>query len=145
VNPNLQSSIDTMNHLNNISDTLSMRDTDNQLVPRLATEWEAVDELRWRFRLRDDATFHNGEPFDAHAVKFSIERLIAPETGSTIIELRSVSHVEIVDDLTADIVMSDPDPVIPEKVSLSGGVMLPPKYLQDVGPDAYATDPLGPG
>src|SRR5690625_5595518 len=91
-----------MNVLINIFDTLTMRDTDNQLVPRLATEWEAVDELRWRFRLRDDATFHNGEPFDAHAVKFSIERLIAPETGSTIIELRSVSHVEIVDDLTAD-------------------------------------------
>lgn len=145
LDPHLESGLDAMNVLINIFDTLTMRDTDNQLVPRLATEWEAVDEHRWRFRLRDDVAFHNGEPFDAHAVKFSIERLIAPETGSTIIELRSVSHVEVVDELTADIVMIDPDPVIPEKVSLFGGVMLPPGYLQDVGPEAFARDPIGTG
>src|SRR5690625_7553574 len=116
--------MDAINVCINYAASLTMRYTYNLLLPRLATELEAVDELLWRFRLRDDATFHNGEPFDAHAVKFSIERLIAPETGSTIIELRSVSHVEIVDDLTADIVMSDPDPVIPEQVSLFGGVKI---------------------
>lgn len=145
LDPHLESGLDGMNVLINIFDTLTMRDADNDLVPRLATSWEAVDEHRWRFHLRTDAAFHNGEPFDAEAVKFSIERLIDPATESTIIELRSVDHVEIVDEFTADIVMADPDPVIPEKVSLFGGVMLPPRYLQDVGRDQFAAQPVGTG
>src|SRR5690625_1316799 len=50
LDPHLESGLDAMNVLINIFDTLTMRDTDNQLVPRLATEWEAVDDLRWRDR-----------------------------------------------------------------------------------------------
>src|SRR5690625_7785424 len=99
-----------MNVLINIFDTLTMRDTDNQLVPRLAPEWEAVDDLRWRFRLRDDATFHNGEPFDDHAEKFSIERLIAPETRTPISEPRSVRHEKSGDDPTGATVGTYPAP-----------------------------------
>src|SRR5699024_1765447 len=116
-----------------------------KLVPRLATSWEAKGDHRWRFHLRKDVTFHNGERFDAHAMKFTIERLIDPETGSTIVELRSASHVEVIDDYTADIVMTEPDPVIPEKVSLFGGVMMPPEYFAEVGADTFAAEPVGTG
>ena len=145
LDPHLESGLEGMNVLINIFDTLTMRDADDELVPRLATSWEAVDEHRWRFRLREGVTFHNGEPFDASSVKFTIERLIDPATESTIVELRSVDHVEVVDELTADIVMADPDPVIPEKVSLFGGVMLPPGHLEEVGADEFAAHPVGTG
>ncbi|MGP9539098.1 ABC transporter substrate-binding protein [Brachybacterium sp. AOP43-C2-M15] len=145
LDPHLESGLEGMNVLINIFDTLTMRDVDNELVPRLATSWESVDEHRWRFHLREDVTFHNGEPFDAESVKFSIERLVDPETGSTIVELRAVDHVEIIDEFTADIVMADPDPVIPEKVSLFGGVMLPPGHLEEVGAEAFAASPVGTG
>lgn len=145
LDPHLESGLEGMNVLINIFDTLTMRDSDNELAPRLATSWEALDEHHWRFRLRDGVTFHNGEPFDAASVKFSIERLIDPETESTIVELRAVDHVEIVDTLTVDIVMADPDPVIPEKVSLFGGVMLPPGHLEEVGPEKFAAEPVGTG
>lgn len=145
LDPHLESGLEGMNVLINLFDTLTMRDTDNELVPRLATSWEAVDEHRWRFALREGVTFHNGESFDARSVKFSIERLIDPETASTIVELRSVDHVEIVDDFTVDIVMADPDPVIPEKVSLFGGVMLPPGHLEEVGAEQFAARPVGTG
>lgn len=145
LDPHLESGLDGMNVLINIFDTLTMRDSDNELVPRLATSWEAVDDHRWRFHLREGVTFHNGEPFDAASVKFSIERLIDPATESTIIELRAVDHAEIIDEHTVDIVMADPDPVIPEKVSLFGGVMLPPGYLEDVGAEQFAAHPVGTG
>lgn len=145
LDPHLESGLDGMNVLINIFDTLTMRDTENALVPRLATHWEATDEHHWRFRLRKGVTFHNGEPFDARSVKFSIERLIDPDTGSTIVELRSVDHVEIIDDHTVDIVMAEPDPVIPEKVSLFGGVMLPADHFADVGAKGFAAHPIGTG
>jgi peptide/nickel transport system substrate-binding protein len=90
-------------------------------------------------------TFHNGERFDAHTVKFSIERLLDPKTKSPIVELRYVTGVRIVDDYTVDLVLKQPDPVIPAKLSLFGGVMVPPKYLADVGDAKFATAPVGTG
>ncbi|SEQ10695.1 peptide/nickel transport system substrate-binding protein/glutathione transport system substrate-binding protein [Devosia sp. YR412] len=49
-------------------------DEELNIRPRLATEWEQVDPLTWRFTLREGVTFHNGEAFNAEAVKFSIEQ-----------------------------------------------------------------------
>lgn len=145
LDPHLESGLDGMNVLINIFDMLTERDADGELVPRLATGWEAIDEHRWRFRLREDVVFHNGEVFDARSVQFSIERLIDPETASTIVELRAVDHVEIIDDHTVDLVMADPDPVIPEKVSLFGGAMLPPRHFAEVGAEQFAAQPVGTG
>lgn len=145
LDPHLESGLEGMNVLINIFDTLTERDVNNRLVPRLATSWEAVDDHRWRFHLRDGVRFHNGESFDADAVKFSIERLVDPATKSTIVELRAVKSVEVIDRLTADFLMSAPDPVIPEKVSLFGGVMLPPQHLRQVGAAEFARRPVGTG
>ncbi|GAA1488181.1 ABC transporter substrate-binding protein [Brachybacterium sacelli] len=145
LDPHLESGLDGMNVLINIFDMLTERDAEGELVPRLASGWEAIDEHRWRFRLREDVVFHNGEVFDARSVKFSIERLIDPETASTIVELRAVDHVEIIDDHTVDLVMADPDPVIPEKVSLFGGAMLPPRHFAEVGAERFAAQPVGTG
>ena len=56
-----------------IGDTLIHRDYETgELTPMLATDWEQVEPNRWRFSLRDDVTFHNGEPFNAEAVAWSV-------------------------------------------------------------------------
>ncbi|MCL1949172.1 MAG: ABC transporter substrate-binding protein [Turicibacter sp.] len=57
-----------------IFDTLLNVDEDLEIVPGLATEWERIDELTVKFTLRDDVYFHNGEPFTAEDVKFSLSR-----------------------------------------------------------------------
>ncbi|QVQ52770.1 ABC transporter substrate-binding protein [Spiractinospora alimapuensis] len=145
LDPQKQGDTTSMNVLINIFDTLTGRDEENELVPRLALNWEAIDDLTWRFELRPNVEFHNGEPFDAHAVKFSIERLLDPATASPIVELRYVESVTVVDDLTVEINTDQPDPIIPAKLSLFGGVVVPPGYLAEVGDDGFAEAPVGTG
>lgn len=51
-----------------------------ELAPALAVSWEASEDANvWTFRLREDALFHDGTPFDAEAVRFNIERWNDPD------------------------------------------------------------------
>nr|CEL20798.1 Dipeptide-binding ABC transporter, periplasmic substrate-binding component (TC 3.A.1.5.2) [Kibdelosporangium sp. MJ126-NF4]CTQ98397.1 Dipeptide-binding ABC transporter, periplasmic substrate-binding component (TC 3.A.1.5.2) [Kibdelosporangium sp. MJ126-NF4] len=145
LDPHKQGDIYSMNVLINMFDTLTTRSPDNQLVPGLALSWESPNPLTWRFRLRPGVRFHNGEPCDAKAVAFSINRLLNPATKSPIVELRYVTKATPVDDLTVDLHTSQPDPIIPAKVSLFGGVVVPPGYLQQVGDAEFARKPVGTG
>ena len=64
----------------NLYDGLTMRGADLKLQPGLATSWEYLDEnKRLRFKLREGVKFHNGEPFNAEAVKFTFDRLLGAE------------------------------------------------------------------
>lgn len=145
LDPQVQGSLTSMNVLINIFDTLTTRDTANTLQPRLALTWKAIDATTWRFTLRKGVRFHNGETFDAAVVKYSIERLLDPELKSEIVELRYVDSVSVVDDYTVDFHTTQPDPIIPEKLSLFGGVMVPPKYIDEVGTEGFAAKPVGTG
>src|SRR5213596_1054627 len=55
-------------------ETLVNRGKKLEIVPALATEWKEVDPLTWRFTLRKGVTFHDGTPFTADDVLFSVER-----------------------------------------------------------------------
>lgn len=145
MDPQKQGGMASMNALINMFDTLTTRGRDNQLHPRLALSWAARDQRTWRFTLRPGVTFHNGEPCDAAAIKFSIERLLDPATKSPIVELRYVHGVSVVDKLTVDMHTTLHDPILPDKLSLFGGVAVPPRYLAQVGDDGFANHPVGTG
>lgn len=145
LDPQKQGDMVSMNVLINMFDTLTTRGRDNRLHPRLALSWEATDAHTWRFALRPGVSFHNGEVCDAHAVAFSIERLLDPATKSPIVELRFVKGVTVVDRLTVDIHTTVHDPILPAKLSLFGGVVVPPRHLADVGDAAFADHPVGTG
>lgn len=145
LDPQKQGKIIDMSVLINMFDMLLMRDRQGNLVPWLATEWKPIDPYTWRFKLRQGVRFHDGEPFNADVVKFSIERLINPATKSPIVELRYVKEVRVVDPYTVDIVTQEPDPLIPAKLTLFGGVMVPPRYIKEHGDDYFATHPVGTG
>lgn len=145
MDPQKQGDMVSMNALINMFDTLTARGRDNLLHPRLALSWTARSALTWRFTLRPGVTFHNGEPCDAAAVKFSIERLLDPRTKSPIVELRYVKGVSVVDRLTVDVHTSLHDPILPDKLSLFGGVVVPPRHLAEVGDAAFAEHPVGTG
>jgi peptide/nickel transport system substrate-binding protein len=76
------------------------------------TGFEQIDTSRWRFHLREGVKFHNGEPWNAEAAKFTIDEL-----GSNVIyqpySQVGDSHAEVVDDLTVEVVCNDPCPVLP--------------------------------
>jgi peptide/nickel transport system substrate-binding protein len=145
LDPQKQGDMTSMNVLINLFDTLTTRGPDNGLAPRLALSWSNPTPLTWRFQLRPGVTFHNGEHCDAAAVAFSIERLLDPATKSPIVELRYVTGATAVDPLTVELQTDQPDPILPAKLSLFGGVVLPPRYLAEVGDAGFAQAPVGTG
>ncbi|MFC6673632.1 ABC transporter substrate-binding protein [Marinobacterium aestuariivivens] len=80
-----------------------------ELEPALATAWETVEPTVWRFHLRDGVTFHNGNPFDADDVVASIKRVLDAPIK---VNVPTVVDARRVDDLTVDIVLSKPDPLL---------------------------------
>ena len=69
--------------LRNAFDSLVAQDASGAFVPWLASSWTiSEDELEYVFQLREDVTFHDGEPFNAEAVKANFDHVVAPETAS---------------------------------------------------------------
>lgn len=143
--PAKSTALGTIAVLANIYDTLIHRDAGLRLRPGLALSWRAVDPTTWEFKLRRGVKFHNGEPFDAQAVKFSFDRMLDPATnwpgaGS----LRLIKSVAVVDDDTVRFTTSQPWPVLPRFLGYYG-MIVPPGYLKQNGPDALIRRPVGTG
>jgi peptide/nickel transport system substrate-binding protein len=112
-------------------------------VPQLATSWRTLDPLTWEFKLRPNVTFHNGEAFDANAVKFTMDRIMDPEQIAT---QRSrfdpLERVEVVDPLTVRFHTKVPFPVL--LLGLTQAFVVPPKYVAANGGKA-PSKPVGTG
>ncbi|MBA2452601.1 MAG: ABC transporter substrate-binding protein [Chloroflexia bacterium] len=87
----------------NIFETLVRLTPDYQVEPVLAESWEFVEPNTWRFLLREGVTFHDGTPFTAEAVQWSMGRIAAVGGGQLGVDETSV---EIVDDFTVAITPS---------------------------------------
>lgn len=99
-----------------VFDALVTRDRELKLAPGLATRWELVNPTTWRFHLRPNVRFHGGETFGADDVKFSIERAKAASSQFQIF-VAKIKQVNVVDDLTVDLVTDGPDPLVPDKLT----------------------------
>src|SRR6201997_2129541 len=98
-------------HLGQIYEGLVARDKDLKIVPALAESWETPEPTRWRFHLRRNVKFQNGDPFTADDVVFSADRVRA--TGSNL-QTRIDADVKVVkvDDYTVDFVLTKPNPIL---------------------------------
>lgn len=83
---------------------------DLSFEPRLATAWEQVDDTTMRMTLRDDVTFHSGNPFTAEDVVWTIERLKRSPDFKAIFE--PIASVTAVDDTTVEITTTKPYPLL---------------------------------
>ncbi len=120
-------------------------DFNGELVPRLAVRWQVLSPTRFRFWLRRGVRFHNGEPFDARAVQFSVERQMRRQTQVANAMLFDPDmHAEIVDKYTVDLVTKHPDARMPSSLPMFLS-MLPPVYLSNVGDDGLENNPNGTG
>ncbi len=127
-----------------IYDALTVIGDKSDAEPNLAVSWKRVNSTTWEFKLRDHVTFHNGEPFTADAVKFTLDRVIDPATKAAVKNrVPTIKAVEAVDPLTVRIVTATPDPNIPKTVSVV--FILPPKYFKEKGPAGFAEAPVGTG
>lgn len=104
----------------NVYETLLTRTPDGELIPGLASELPTqVDDVTWQFTLRDDITFHNGEPFNAASVVGTIDRmgrLIADGVTDNDGFFSAITGAEAVDDLTVNITTDGPDGVLPARM-----------------------------
>jgi peptide/nickel transport system substrate-binding protein len=73
---------------------------DYEVEPLLATGWEFIEPNTWRFSLREGATFHDGTPFTAEAVKYTFDRIA--EAGGGPLSLGPES-TKIIDEHTVDV------------------------------------------
>ena len=90
-------------------DSLVGRDADNRIVPQLAESWKALDDMTWQLKLRRGVVFHDGEPFNAEAVRFTFERVLDPNQKSpNRANVGEVARVEVVDDYTVNLVTRQP-------------------------------------
>jgi len=126
-------------------DTVLDRDPKtSQPVPRLATLVTPVTPTRWRLRIRPDAMFTDGEPVDAAAVKFSLERVVDPIEKSALAgQFRWIKRIVIVDTHTLDLETEKPFPLVKEELTVA--FIVPPQYVQSNGAAALAQRPVGSG
>jgi peptide/nickel transport system substrate-binding protein len=104
--------------ISQIYESLTGRDEKYRLAPRLAASWSLVDPHTWRFQLQRGVKFHDGTPFTADDVVFSVERSIAPKSQQHA-TYPNVTGARKVDDYTVDIVTSQPTPVLPRALTNS--------------------------
>lgn len=83
---------------------------DFEFEPRLATEWEQVDDTTMRISLREGVTFHSGNPFTAEDVAWTVERLKRSPDFKAIFE--PIETVNVVDEHTVEIISKRPNPLL---------------------------------
>jgi peptide/nickel transport system substrate-binding protein len=131
-----------------VFDGLLMRTPDMKLVPALATKWEFLEKnTKLRFTLRQNVKFHNGEPFDAEAVKFTFDRLLGEEgkKGPQQSNYNAIDKVVVVNASTVDFILKNPDPVLLTKLAGYGAMIVPPKYIKEKGSQYFGMNPVGTG
>ena len=101
----------------NMYDSLLHKNIKLEYEPSLATEWKALDETTWEFKLCQGVKFHNGDPFSAEDVKFSFDRVLDPNTKSPQYgNIRGIKEVKIIDPHTVHLITDKPFPLLLERV-----------------------------
>ena len=95
---------------------LVRRMPDQSLAPSLATEWTQVAPLTWRIKLRPGVKFHDGTPFSAEDVVFSMQRLRDPNSPFRVYA-NAVGIPKAIDALTVEFRMDKLDPIFIEHIA----------------------------
>ena len=127
------------------SDKLFDIDEKLNVVPQLALSHEtSADGKAMTIKLRPGVKFHDGEPLDAEAAKFSIERHMNMPGSFRKSELASVDHVEVVDPLTIRLVLKTPFAPLLSQLTDRSGMMMSPKAVKEQG-DKFGLHPVCAG
>jgi len=118
------------------------------LVPMLATEWKRADDKTLDITLRSGATFQDGSPVTADDVVFTFQRIITNKDakyGQANPDYFPFASATKVDDTHVRFTSTFVDPLFERRFATPGAQIIPAKYFQMVGADAFAIKPLGSG
>ena len=149
LDPQFAESGDLANIENEIFTHLIAYDAQMRISPDLATSYRVMpDQVTWQFKLRPGVTFWNGEPVDAHAVKYTFDRV-----GDAALRKQGLNdpyygrvgfdHLTVVDDHTVNFVLKQPSIVFP--VYTTFNPILAPGYYGSHSPSETAIRPMGSG
>ena len=122
------------------------------VVPDLAESWETDEDSRvWTFHLRDDVVWHDGEPFTAEDVVFTVETIRNPDVASRwSAAFVTLETIEALDDHTVR--MTFEAPFAPLLATLAYNLAIVPEHIlgdmdlsNPSGPTEFVTNPIGTG
>jgi peptide/nickel transport system substrate-binding protein len=145
MDPHNTTQMTAMQPFNFVYNKLLNRDKDMKLIPELAESWKSLDELTWEVRLRKGIKFHNGEDFNAAAVKFTLDRVRVSGATQVSSGFTTIADVTTPDPYTVQIVTKKPDALLPARLAQWGAQMLPPGYYKEVGAEGLARKAIGTG
>jgi len=122
-------------------------------IEGIAESWEIdpEDPTRWLFKLRSDATYHDGTPIDAESIVYNYDRLLNPDAANFNATLSAgkgpakstIASYGVVDESTFEIVTQAPDSFLLYQVVAIWAHS--PTAMEAAGPDDYRNDPQGSG
>jgi glutathione transport system substrate-binding protein len=119
--------------------------TEGVASPELAESYSVSDDkLTYTFKLRD-AKFHNGDPVTAEDVKFSLERILNPDTGATFFNQMSViDKIEVIDDKTVAVTLKAPTAPFIDYLALPESAIVSKSWTEAHNGD-LSGNPMGAG
>ncbi len=118
---------------------------DIKIVPMLATGFTwAKDGLSVVIKLRPNVKFHDGEPFNAEAVRYNFDRNLNLKGSFRRAEINAVKSVDVVDNLTVRLNLSEPSTPLIAALTDRAGMMISPKAGKELG-DKFGTKPVCAG
>ena len=126
-----------------IFDTLTMLDEKGEVHPQIAESWKAVSDTEYEFKIRDNVKFHDGSVVTPEDVKFSLERAIASNYVSYIVDF--IKSVEVKDEHTVTITTKVPYAPILRNLAVPFAAIVPKAYVEKVGDEEFAKKPIGSG
>lgn len=145
IDPYTSQAFSGMNFWVHIYEPLLTRDDTGALRPGLATTWEQPDATTYRFHLRENVKFSNGDPLTADDVKFSLETMAA--SGKLQAQLLTdFEKATVVNEHTVDVHLSGPSGTFLGVVSDSGtGSIVNKKWYSAATKEQRQRDAMGTG
>ncbi|WP_171230914.1 ABC transporter substrate-binding protein [Ruegeria sp. HKCCA6707] len=144
LDPHLQWNPDSYYVYRNVFDNVVTRNNAGEIVPQLATEWEQVSDTELVLTIRDDVTFHDGEPLEPSDVVYSVLRITNPDFASPQLgQFNQIIGAAVVDGNKVKLTTDGPYPALmAQLVKLS---VVPEHVVEAVGNEAFNATPLGSG
>jgi len=125
--------------------------TDISKETGIAKDWKISDDGKvYTFYLRQGVKFQNGDDLTAEDVKFSLDRATGPNAISSLAGVfkKAINHITVDDPYTVSVFLNEPKFSFLLDISslvCSESMIVPKKYIEKVGEDKFAAEPVGSG
>lgn len=144
LDPHAVNEVAASNIMVQMYNTLVALDENGELIPSLAESFEQVDDVTYKFTIKQGVKFHNGEEFTVDDAVFSLKRAAEAPAIANLFGDIDPNGFEVIDDTNFTVKLKAPNTSFLYNLMLPGGSMLNQKAVEEAG-DSYAMDPVGTG